>query len=142
MHVVAREVEAERPRAPRTSGPSRAFTAFHNPERVFELFHQKNQGVFFNRKRTASTDTAATIEEAPASSPKGGRRKRAIITYARTASKAYRPATFAAVNTGQRRGDAPVCGAAGDRWSAAVACAVRAAPGVPASTPAPIRIMR
>lgn len=43
-------------------------------------------------------ETAATTEDAPASNPTGCRRKRAIITYARTASKAYRSAAFASVH--------------------------------------------
>src|SRR4030095_15122228 len=41
-------------------------------------------------RRAASSETPATTEDAPASSPHGCRRKRAIITYARRPSKAYR----------------------------------------------------
>ena len=71
----------------------------HDPQRVFELLHslgrqrsarQVRGDESFMRRRTASIATAATTEDAPASSPNGGRRKRAIITYARKASKAYR----------------------------------------------------
>ena len=60
----------------------------------------------FMRRRTASTATAATIEDAPASSPKGGTRKRAIITYAPKPSKAYRRVNFVTVqrSAGRRGG--------------------------------------
>src|SRR5262245_7183154 len=64
----------------------------------------RNGQVFFKRKRMASMEAATTTEDAPASKPKGCRCKRAIITYARRVSKAYRPVTFAVVKAIRGRG--------------------------------------
>src|SRR6185503_5286757 len=62
-------------------------------------------------KRTASSETPATTEDAPASSPHGCRRKRAIITYARRPSKAYRSVSLTSSRRIFARGGAGASGA-------------------------------
>ena len=99
-HFVAGEMKAERLAHPLHERSEQRVDDLHDPEGMFELLHRptnlqetgSDQG-FFTKRRTASTVTAATIEDAPASRPNGCRRKRAIITYAIKASKAYLPAS-------------------------------------------------
>ena len=78
-------------------------------------------------RRRASTPAPATTEDAPASSPNGCRRKRAIITYARRASKAYRPMTMSIVR--------PTFGGAGAPSPASRGLAIRSTTPL---TPEPI----
>ena len=119
--VFRRKVKAHRLERRLHERPEQGVHEIDDPERVFELFHhtlvalraprarepRRSVAYFFNRRRRASTEAAATTEDAPTSSPTGCRRKRAIITYARTASKAYRPASFVTVQAEPRR--APLC---------------------------------
>src|ERR687896_69865 len=101
--MMTREVVAERFAGANNERTEHRVDGVDDPQGMFELLHSGCYGRFFVRRRTASTNAAAATEEAPASSPKGCRRKRAIITYARKPSKAYRRAIRATVHTNRRR---------------------------------------
>ena len=102
---VAGEMKAERLADPLHERSEQRVDDLHDPEgcssfsivkfqeRASKFQETGSDQGFFTKRRTASTVTAATIEDAPASRPNGCRRKRAIITYAIKASKAYLPAS-------------------------------------------------
>src|SRR5262249_37369538 len=88
-HFGPRHVEAERSeerghrlaedRVDGLDDPERLF--FHSDE-VYGFFPGRPAADFFNATPIASSAAAAMTDDAPAINPKGGRRKRAIITYA------------------------------------------------------------